>query len=649
MKESFKEKQKRFRETPVELNKKFTPFNVIFLLATVVLFLTTLIGGYNFLTLVLVVASSFVALAMFLQIIRKNKLNIFLLASYGIMICGTVFTYIVRGADGFWFRLGYNIGLASLSIIGLTVLSLIPKAKNYKASYVVTRCTSFVMIGASLIYFLFMSIRMNPTVESMQEGHDAYLNKIKNGRQKGSTDPNVLIILMDDMAFSDISSFSYLGEADATIKTPHIDSIGKTGVMMENCYSSSPVSSPSRFGILTGRYSARGYLDNVIFPTAQQVAPYGNTRFFNAFEFKNNVDGILGDEITIAEVMQAYGYKTGLFGKWNLGDYGQYLPTNQGFDYFFGSHYVNDMTPYNIVREEKGVPKQVYSHNDLLDQSLSTERFTKELMDYVEKQIDNDEKFFVEYWSPWPHFPIFSNKNGNGVGDKSDDSYIDCIEEFDAAVGQILQLLKDKGVYDDTMVIFTSDNGPGREGVTGALRGRKNTPFEGAFKVPFLVSYPNGQVGTTMTADANGNKVITARCTNMDIFTTVLDYVNLPIPDDRIIDGVSMRGLWNGTTPQDATMHEGGIYYLKRGKVQAINLAVEYGGNVYDYKYYKDVITENSAFINQHYKNYLFNLDTDPAEGYNIAMRQPETAKKLADRMAEVKKEFKENRRGIIR
>lgn len=648
MKESFKEKQKRFRETPIELNKKFSPFNVIFLLATVVLFLTTIIGGYNFMTLVLVVFSAFVALFMFLQIVFKNKLNIFMLASYGIMICGTVFTYIVRGADGFWFRLGYNIGLASLAIIGLTVLALIPKFKNQKASFYVTRCTSFVMIGASLIYFLFMSIRMTPTVESMQEGHDAYLKKIRNGAQVGQNDPNVLVILMDDMAYSDISSYSYMGESDATIKTPNIDRIGKMGVMMENCYSSSPVSSPSRFGVLTGRYSARGYLDNVIFPTKQQVAPFGDTRFFNAFEFRNNVDGILGDEITVAEAMQAKGYDTALIGKWNLGDYGQYLPTNQGFDYFFGSHYVNDMTPYNIVREEKGVATEVYSHNEMKDQSLSTERFTNELNTFINKSLEKDGKFFAEYWSPWPHFPIFSNNGGNGEGDKTDDSYIDCIEEFDRAVGTILENLEQKGVLDDTMIIFTSDNGPGREGVTGALRGRKNTPFEGAFKVPFLVSYPNGGVGNNIEPDENGNKVISARCMNMDVFTTILDYANIELPTDRVIDGVSMRGLWEGTTAEDATMHDA-IYYLKRGKVQAISMPIEFNGAINDFKYYKDVVTENSAFITQHYKNYLFNLDTDQAEGYNISMKYGDITNKLAKQMEAFKKELKDNRRGILR
>ncbi len=648
MKENFNEKQKRFRETSIELNKKFSLFNVIFLLLAVILFLTMLIGGYNFMTLILVLVSAFIALFMFLDIVFKNRLNIFMLASYGVMICGTVFTYIVRGADQFWLRLGYNIGLASFAIIGLSILALISKIINKKTSYYLSRFTSFIMIGVSIIYILFMSLRMTPTVKSMQKGHDAYIRKIKNGEQVKSNDPNVLVILMDDMAYSDISSYSYMGESDATIKTPNIDSIGKKGVMMENCYSSSPVSSPSRFGILTGRYSARGYLDNVIFPTKQQVAPYGDTRFYNPFEFKNNVDGILGDEITIAEAMQAKGYDTALIGKWNLGDYGQYLPTNQGFDYFFGSHYVNDMTPYDIVREENGVVKEVYSHNAMKDQSLSTQRFTNELNAFINKSLENNGKFFAEYWSPWPHFPIFSNNGGKGEGDKTDDNYIDCIEEFDKAVGTILANLENKGVLDDTLIIFTSDNGPGREGVTGSLRGRKNTPFEGGFKVPFLVSYPNGEVGKNVLVNADGNKVISARCMNMDVFSTILDYAGIPLPTDRVIDGVSMRELWNGNINSDATMHDA-IYYLKRGKVQAITMPVEFDGAINDFKYYKDVVTENSAFITQHYKNYLFNLDTDQAEGYNVAMKYIDIADKLAKQMDAFKKELKENRRGFLK
>ena len=636
------------------------------------LFLATICGGYNFLTEVNLVLSIFVALGIFLGIVLKNKLNLYVLSGYGILVFGTAFTFLVRGADDFWYRFGYNFGLSLLAIVGVTLLACIPKLKNHKVTFYVTRVTSFVLIGASLIYFLFSNIRLKPTCISLQEGHDDYLNKVKNAKSDAG-DPNVLLILMDDMAFSDISSYSYLSETgkNPTIKTPNIDSIGASannGIMMDNCYAASPVSSPSRFSILTGRYSCRGYLDNVVFNTKQQNFPFSQTRFFNPFQLAHNVDGLLGDEVTIAEILQADGYATGLFGKWNLGDYGEYLPTNQGFDYFFGSHYINDMTPYNIVEEENGEFKEIYSHNDLLDQSMSTDRFTYGdeskgvkygVTSYIAEKADAGEKFFVEYASPWPHFPIYSNNNGNGEGDHTDDNYVDCIEEFDRAIGDIIQVLKDKGVYDNTLIMFTSDNGPGREGVTGNLRGRKNTPYEGAYKVPFLAKLPNSVTARTPEINSATGKPINiqARCMNMDVLPTVLEFCGIdinPLKEDRAIDGVSMKALWTGAIDQDTNMHDR-IYYFKGGSVQAIsgefeaynyviadhdiigpdgNVAVRAGESVLvvdgygnpktkkqDFKFYKHTQTENAAFFNQFYNNYLFNLDADPAEGYNIAMR----------------------------
>lgn len=640
---------------------KLTKLNFVALLTSAILFLMTFILRNNALTLVCVVLSCFVALFLLIELLMKNRLNIYFIISYGILIFGTVLIYLIWGADPFWKRLGYNFLTAGLSMIFTVLLYFIPKLRKDKVIFYLTRATAFCMIGASLLYFLTMSIRIKPTAKSLQLGHDQYLKNIEKSIKDNA--PNVLVILMDDMAFSDISSYSYLGQEGATIKTPNIDSIGTDGIMMENCYSSSPVSSPSRFGILTGRYSARGHLDNVIFPTKQQFSPYGETRHFNAFQFTNNVDGILGDEITVAEAMQAKGYNTALFGKWNLGDYGEYLPTNQGFDYFFGSHYVNDMNPYNVVREQNGVPVEVYTHKEMKDQSLSTERFTKELNTYIDKSIDNNEKFFAEYWSPWPHYPIFSNASGNGEGDTSDDSYIDCIEEFDTYLGTVFDNLKERGVYDDTLVIFTSDNGPGREGVTGALRGRKNTPFEGGHKVPFLACYPNSDLAKNVPLDDNGHKMIASRCMNMDVFNTILDYADIDIPTDRVIDGKSMRPLWEGIMASDAPLHDS-LFYLKSGRILGVNMPIEtnivekevdsnnvaqYVTNhgIYDFKYYRDVHTENSAFIDQKYKDYLFNLDTDPAEGYNLSMRYPDIAKTLKAEITRFEKELKTNRRGI--
>ena len=415
---------------------------------------------------------------------------------------------------------------------------------------------------------------------------------------------------------------------------------------MENFYASAPVCTPSRFSLLTGRYATRGYIDNVIFPTPCDSDPYSITHFINPYQFLNNVDGILGDEITIAEALKAVGYDTSCIGKWNLGDYGEYLPTNQGFDYFYGSYYVNDMTPYNWVREVGGHAEEVRTHAENLDQSESTNEFTKELISTIQKSIDNNKKFFSFYATPWPHYPIFSDNNGNGKGDTTDDNYIDCIEEFDQSLGEIFDMLKNKGVFDDTMIIFTSDNGPGREGVTGSLRGRKNTTFDGGMKVPMIVSYPKGVRNGTIANSTGGYKIESSAMLT-DLFPTILSYAGVDVlPSDRIIDGVNLKSLWSGEVAPDSRVHDA-LFYMKKGTVQAVQMPVEVGGVTYDFKYYQKVRTENSAFIDQQYKNYLFNLDKDPAEGYNISMTYPDVADTLLEALKDFRKSLKENRRGI--
>lgn len=236
-----------------------------------------------------------------------------------------------------------------------------------------------------------MSLRIRPTVESLQSGHDAYLKELSK-TQADADAPNVLIILMDDMAYSDISAYSYLGKANATIQTPNIDSLAEggkyaaeSGIFMETLRIRTrlhPVKVQSSYRSLR---HARLYRQRY-FPDAMRQRSVLNHPFINPYQFLNNVDGILGDEITIAEALKAVGYDTSCIGKWNLGDYGEYLPTNQGFDYFYGSYYVNDMTPYNWVREVGGKAEEVRTHAENLDQSESTRIFTDELKSTLENQ-----------------------------------------------------------------------------------------------------------------------------------------------------------------------------------------------------------------------------------------------------------------------
>ncbi len=674
-------------------------FDIVYLALCSAFMLVMWCTGFNFLPLVADILGIVAGMLVLVRLLTKKNVGLYLWISYVVCMGGLFVFFLIWGAESFGKNLWYNFVLVLFPIL---LAALVYVADRFIKKKFALRLTcsicAFLMAGTAIINVFFYNLRLRPTCESLQEGHDDYLKSVADRYSTNTNSPNVLVILMDDMAYSDISAYSYLGSENATINTPNIDSIADGGIMMDNFYSASPVCSPSRFSILTGRYSSRGYLDNVVFPSDIQSNPWSPTHFLNPYQFLCNVDGILGDEITFAEVLQAAGYNTGCIGKWNLGDYGQYLPTNQGFDYFYGSYYVNDMTPYNWVEDkvdEQGnfTSKEVRSHKENLDQSDSTRLLTAQMLNFIESSVENNEKFLAYYTTPWPHFPIYSNNDGNGKGDVTDDTYIDCIEEFDKYLGDVLNYLKTTPdpngsgtLYDNTLIVFTSDNGPGREGVTGDMRGRKNTTFEGGMKVPILASYPNGNLGKgsaiasesfeyyqwtnnsertdagnvasktkSEIATVGTTKHIDASSMNFDLFNTILRYCGITgsdgsvyLPTDRIIDGADLYDLWQANVPTSTRVHDK-IFYLKKGKCQAVQMAVEVNGKVYDFKYFDKVRTENSAFIDQMYKNYLFNLDTDPAEGYSISKELPEVAALLNSELQAFRKEMQTNRRGIIK
>lgn len=686
-------------ESYIDKSKRY--FDIFYMCIVAICMIVMWSTGVNFLPLIVIVFGVGAALIIFIRVLKRRGISLYLWISYIIAIGGTFLYFLIWGAESFGENFWWNLLLSLFPIIFATIAYMANSVVPKKVLRAIAAMCTILMAGTAMLYFFFMNLRVKTTVESLQEGQDGYLEYISSNYTTNSSSPNVLVILMDDMAYSDISVYSYLNSvvsdgtstsvdtASATINTPNIDSIAENGIIMDNFYSSSPVCSPSRFSLLTGRYSSRGYLDNVVFPTDIESTPYSSTHFYNPYQFLNNVDGILGDEITFAEVLQAAGYNTGCIGKWNLGDYGEYLPTNQGFDYFYGSYYVNDMTPYTWVCDTAdGEHEVVRTHAENLDQSESTELFTDEVLNFISSSAENDEKFLAYYTTPWPHYPIYSNNSGNGYGDTTDDTYIDCIEEFDKYLGEILNYLKNTqdasgngSLYDNTLIIFTSDNGPGREGVTGSLRGRKNTTFEGGMKVPIIASYPNGGLGSgtenteqvtysiydwvgTIDDIANMTKSTTATTAatthiessamNFDLFNTILkycgildEYGNVYLPSDRVIDGVSLYDLWQCDTSSAYRVHQK-LFYLKKGKCQAIQMAVELDGVIYDFKYYDKVLTENSAFIDQYYVNYLFNLDTDPAEGYSISKTYPEIAIQLKAELEAFREEMETNRRGIL-
>lgn len=562
----------------------------------------------------------------------------------------------------FFVRLGGNLLLLLPCVIALVALFLVGKKQIEKkgAHFVATAALSIFLAGTSVLYVLTMNFRSKPNVDRLWEGHDDYLKNV----DKNTTDkPNVLFIMMDDMGYGDISLNG------AIYDTPNMDRIGEEGLSFDNFYSAYSVCSPARFSLMTGRYPFRGYADNVIYPTFDTISPFASTRLFNSIEMGNNVDGMLGDEITIAEVFKNAGYNTGAFGKWHLGDYGEYLPTNQGFDYFYGSHHVNDMTPFYHVSEKDGEYEIVHGTDEMFkdgkkDQSMLTEWIHNEIDGWITDQVKNsDEPFFAYYATPWPHGPVFAGDDFDGTTGMG--TYVDCITEFDHYLGELFNTLEELGVMDDTIIIFTSDNGPALEGSTGEHRGAKYLAYEGGQKVPFMIKWANNG-GLWNEGETRSQSSVL-----VDLFPTLIDLCNITgnggtenyLPADRTIDGVSMLPVLTNDTAIHTADHP--ILHMKREKLKALQYTMntadvlareEYKNYEYPvltenefvtFKYFRKMQNDNPAFFDKTRKNWLYLLSDDRGENYNRTGTYPTIAEEMNKKMDEVMKDFKSNRRGI--
>ncbi len=666
------------KEIKLDTSKKVFP--IILMVIGFVIMLVQLITRLNFLTIVSAGYCAILSAVIAVSLIAKKKVYAPMIFGYAFSSIGMVIFHIIWGADAgfgafstglagwtsvdnplfagegnFFTRLLGNLLLILPTALTLWGLFFIAK-KTFKkdtAKKALSGLMSVLLMGTSVFYILSMNMRTKPVADRLWKGHDDYLK----GVDEAATDsPNVLVILMDDLGYGDVSLNG------AIYDTPNIDSIGENGLNFENFYSSYSVCSPARFACLTGRYPYRGYADNVIYPTISTYTPFAQTRVFNSVELGANVDGMLGDEITIAEVFQNAGYATGCFGKWHLGDYGEYLPTNQGFDYFYGSHHVNDMTPFYHVIEENGEYEIVHGTDELKDQSQATKWIHDEITQWVTDKVTNgDEPFFAYYTSPWPHAPVYAGDDFDGVSGMG--TYVDCVTEFDTYLGQLFNTLEDLGVLEDTIIVFTSDNGPALEGSVGELRGGKYLAYEGGQKVPFMMRWDNNN-----GLFESGTRKQSA--TLVDLFPTLIDMCSITgnggtkgyLPTDREIDGVSMVSLLSNDSVIHTEDHP--ILHMKREDIKAIQYTVptsevksEYTDYDYDvlndneyitFKYFDKIQNDNSAFWDKNRKNWLHILTDDVGENYNRTPVYPTISDKMHEKLDEIQKNFKENRRGII-
>lgn len=664
----------------ITLDTEKKVFPLIFMVIGLGLMLSLWILRLNIVAVVCVAFNCIMSAVIALSLIIKKKVYAPMVLGYAAASIGVVVYFIIWGADAgfgaftsglagfnsadhplltgegnFFTRLLGNLLLVLPTALALWGLFFIAKKSFTKEGVkkALSGVMSVLLMGTSVAYVLTMNLRSKPNTDRLWDGQDDYLN----GVDKASKDnPNVLFIMMDDLGYGDVSLNG------AIYDTPNIDSIGENGLNLTNFYSAYSVCSPARFAALTGRYPYRGYADNVIYPTVDTLSPFAQTRIFNSIEMGNNADGMLGDEITFAETFKAAGYSTGAFGKWHLGDYGEYLPTNQGFDYFYGSHHVNDMKPFYHVTEENGEWTIAHGTDELKDQSQATKWIHEEITDWITEKAQEDAPFFAFYASPWPHAPIYAGDDFDGTSGMG--TYVDCVTEFDYYLGQLFDTMEKLGVLEDTIIVFTSDNGPALEGSVADLRGGKYLAYEGGQKVPFMIRWDNangalGEVGT----ERNNSAVL------VDLYPTLVELAGITgnggqknyLPTDRTIDGISMASLLK----DDAVIHtsEHPILHMKREKLKAIQYTMptsevkalypDYTYDVLDneyitFKYFEKIQNDNSAFWDKNRKNWLHILTDDYAENYNRTPVYPEISEQYKAKMHEIMDSFKENRRGII-
>ncbi|MBN1479998.1 arylsulfatase [candidate division KSB1 bacterium] len=348
--------------------------------------------------------------------------------------------------------------------------------------------------------------------------------------------PNFIIIFCDDLGYGDLGCFG-----STLHRTPHIDRIAQNGMRLTSFYSTSGVCTPSRSSLMTGCYPRRVSMHQdhnnycVLFPVGKK--------------------GLHPDEVTIAEILKEAGYATACIGKWHLGDQSGFLPTRQGFDYYYGIPYSNDMginqganPPLPLLRNETVIEAPV-------EQSTITKRYTEEAVAFIKKHKESP--FFLYLPHTMPHNPVHASDAFRGRS--ANDGYGDAVEEIDWSTGEIIATLKELGLEEKTLMLFTSDNGAAQRwgGSNGILRGWKGSVWEGGQRVPCVVQWPGHIPASVERA--------TMTCT-MDLLPTLARLAGVSLPNRRI-DGKDITPVLLGEStesPHDV------FYFYQMGQLQAV-------------------------------------------------------------------------------
>jgi arylsulfatase len=428
-----------------------------------------------------------------------------------------------------------------------------------------------------------------------------------------ATRPNIILIFVDDLGYGDLGTYGA-----TEYHTPHLDKMAAEGMRFTNFLAAQAVCSASRAALLSGAYPNRLGISGA----------YNNQATV----------GINPDEELLPELLKKAGYKTAAVGKWHLGHHEKFLPLQHGFDEYFGIPYSNDMWPVDY--EGKPVPpnhpkafyvplpliegnRKVEEITTLAHQDQLTTRFTERAVRFIEQ--NKNQPFFLYLPHPMPHVPLgvsskFRNKTQRGM-------FGDVIEELDWSVGQIMETLKKHKLDQNTVVIFTSDNGPwlnygNHAGSTAGLREGKGTSFEGGQRVPCIIRWP----GVVPAG------VVTDRLTStIDLLPTIVAFTGASLPGKKI-DGVDITAVLKGD--RQANPRRTFYYYYRQNSLEAVRkdhwkLVLPHAGRTYE-----GFLPGNDGFPGAAPENYqfglaLYDLRRDPGERYDVQNQYPDKVKEL--------------------
>jgi arylsulfatase A len=420
------------------------------------------------------------------------------------------------------------------------------------------------------------------------------------GRAVAPPPPNIILIYADDLGYGDLGSYGARG-----YRTPNLDRMAAEGVRLTDFYVATAVCSASRAAILTGSYpnriGIRGALDH--------ASNYG----------------LNPDELTIAELLKGRGYATAIYGKWHLGHYPEFLPTRHGFDEYYGLPYSNDMWPHHPVT------KNYYPELPLIegervvqlnpDQSRLTTDYTTRAVGFIER--NRERPFFLYLPHSMPHVPLFVSEKFRGK--TAQGRYGDVIEELDWSVGEVLKTVARLGLDRQTLVVFTSDNGPwlpygNHAGSTGGLREGKGTAWEGGVRVPFIARWP-GRIPAGV--------VSRAPLMTVDLLPTFARLAGAPLPTDRIIDGRESWAILAGASRRSSATRPRYFYWLD--ELHAVRRDKWKLHLPHPYRHLGAAGRDGQPGRDETWQTELslFDLDNDPGERNNVAEQYPKIVRQL--------------------